>query len=157
MVKENDSSPRDFLLLGLGSAFTALGVYLFHHRPSQFQHRQKDQKIDALQREISIIREALTPKLCVEVTEAVWQNHKKNNYQGYIWRAETYGKSEGIGKTNIHRDHKNFSLIQAYFERINNHKTNLALVEVNKYALGNPSLGHRKVLEVAYRCWGYDP
>jgi hypothetical protein len=157
MGKEKDYGPRDFVLLGLGGAFTALGIYLLHHRPNEFKHEQKDQKIDALQREIAIIKQALTPKLCIEVTEAIWQHHKKNNHQGYIWRAANYGKSEGIGHTHIQKDHKNFPLLEAYFERINNHKTNLALVEVNKHALGNSSFGHRKVLDLAYRCWGYDP
>lgn len=129
MVNEKDNGLRDLVLLGLGSAFTGLGIYLFHHRPNQFSHQLKDKKIDALQKEIESIREALMPKMCIEVTEAVWQHHKKNNYKGYIWRPSQYGKSEGIGKTHhIEKDHKNFPLLEAYFEKINNHKTNLALV-----------------------------
>jgi hypothetical protein len=159
MGKEKDNSgwesPRGLVLFGLGSAFTALGLYIWHYHPNVIEHERKDKKIGQLQREIALIREAIAPKLCIEVTEATWQHHKKNGH-GYTWRHPSFGVSEGVGKTHILRDHKNFPLMQAYFERINNHKSNLALVEATKHALGNSSLGNKKVLDVTYRCVGYD-
>ena len=94
--------------------------------------------------------------MAIEVTQAVWQHHKKNNREGYIWRAANYGKSQGIGHTHINKDHKHFPLLEAYFERINNRRSNLALVEATKHALGNASFGRKKVLDVSYKCWGYD-
>ncbi len=158
MVREKDYGPRDLILIGLGSAFTALGVYMFHHRPNQFRHEQKDKKISTLEKEVADFRNAIIPKLCIEVTEASWQYYKKNNYKGYIWRPSQYGKSEGIGHTHhIEKDHKHFPLLQAYFEKINNHKSKLAIVDANKHVLGNSCLGRRKVLDVTYRCLGYDP
>jgi hypothetical protein len=65
MSKKRDYGPEDFMVFGLGAAFSVLGGYLLYHRPNQFRHDQKDKQIDSLQREIASIREAILPKMAL--------------------------------------------------------------------------------------------